>query len=373
MNMEALDSAFLKTLTVLVVEDDPCAREEMAFFLRRRVGTLVTAEDGLQGLEAFRQHQPAIVVTDIQMPHLDGLSMIEAIRLEWPSTPVIVSTAFDLTSYLLRAIELGVDRFVLKPIQAEPLERALTVCAHRLLAEAELALKAQREREALEARHDAARAVLMAGLAHDYNNLLQAILVSVDLAKLVSDPQGASIQFLEMAKRSSEEARLLARRLATLGGASHRLDACEALDPVVQAEVRGAMAGSPVLLTFDLQGGEGQVRHQAEGLAQVLRNLAENARDAMPNGGTLRVATEARGAEYRIRFQDTGPGITPENLGKVFDPYFSTKPRGSVRGMGLGLALCEVLAKAHRGTLSVASEPGHGATFTLCLPLVEPA
>ena len=115
------------------------------------------------------------------------------------------------------------------------------------------------------------------------------------------------------------------------------------------------------------------MRHQAEGLAQVLRNLAENARDAMPNGGTLRVATEARGAEYRIRFQDTGPGITPENLGKVFDPYFSTKPRGSVRGMGLGLALCEVLAKAHRGTLSVASEPGHGATFTLCLPLVEPA
>jgi len=102
-------------------------------------------------------------------------------------------------------------------------------------------------------------------------------------------------------------------------------------------------------------------------LRQVFLNLVANARDAMPNGGTLTVATDLHAGRIRIRFNDTGTGIRPEHLGQIFDTFFTTKT-DSVRGVGLGLSVCYGFIQDHGGDIQVESEWGVGTTFTVLLP-----
>jgi signal transduction histidine kinase len=98
---------------------------------------------------------------------------------------------------------------------------------------------------------------------------------------------------------------------------------------------------------------------------QALLNLMLNAQQAMPDGGTLTVQTEARPGEVCLSLIDTGPGMAPEVLDKVFRPFFSTKPGGS----GLGLATTRKIVQAHGGHIEVQSEVGRGTKFTICLPV----
>ncbi|MFM8331402.1 MAG: diguanylate cyclase domain-containing protein [Candidatus Methylumidiphilus sp.] len=122
----------LKALRVLYVEDDLEIRSQLEHFLARRVGALFCAGDGGEGLDVFRRCQPDIVITDLQMPVMNGLEMIEAIKELAPHTPVIITTAFNETHYLLKAIDLGVDAYVVKPINSAHLERDLLKCARSL-------------------------------------------------------------------------------------------------------------------------------------------------------------------------------------------------------------------------------------------------
>ena len=147
MKHDPQDVAFLKSLTVLYVEDDADTREQLSPFLRHRTGTLLTAQDGLEGLELFRQCRPHIVITDIQMPLLDGLE----IRDLDPNVPIVIATAFEQVDYLLRSIEVGVDQFVGKPIDSRRLEVVLLACARRLRGEQQQRLAAEVFDSSLEA------------------------------------------------------------------------------------------------------------------------------------------------------------------------------------------------------------------------------
>lgn len=131
------DKEYLKRLTVLFVEDDADCRAQIGAFLLRSVGTLVYAVNGLEGRDMFLKHTPHIVVTDIIMPVMDGLSMSEAILRMDPSVPVVVLTGFDDARYLMRAINMGIEKYVTKPIKSEALYNCLLECAHRLRLEEE--------------------------------------------------------------------------------------------------------------------------------------------------------------------------------------------------------------------------------------------
>jgi len=373
------DAAFLKTLTVLHVEDEDLAREGLAIFLRRRVGRLLSAPDGAQGLRAWREAAPDILVTDIQMPLMDGLAMIEAIRAEGGLLPVVITTAFESTGYMLRAIDLGTERFVIKPILGERLEAALLACARRLRTEREMRAKERLEADMARMRHKAGLGILLGGVAHDYNNLLQGILASLETAQMMLPPDAPAAQVLALAGQSGQEARNLSRRLLALAGGIGQPRQVGPLDDLVRDVVGDALAGSPVTLELRLEA-SGDVPHDPANLGMALRNLADNAREAMPGGGRLQVSTarvrlEAGnalglppGCYVRIRMEDEGPGIPAELLPTIFDPYVSTKARGQQRGLGLGLALCEAVARAHKGAIS--AEPGSkGAVLSLHLPL----
>lgn len=128
----AEDQQYLKKLTVLYVEDDADVVEQTGRFLSRYCGTLVTASNGVEGLEFSRQHHPDIIITDIRMPIMDGLTMTRVIRESDNSIPIIVMTAFDQADYLMESINIGIDGYVTKPVETARLLTALYKCAHRL-------------------------------------------------------------------------------------------------------------------------------------------------------------------------------------------------------------------------------------------------
>lgn len=135
-------------ISVLYVEDDKATRDEIFSMLQRRASHVLEAADGIEGLELFISHRPDIVITDIRMPRMDGLQMAKEIGERSPGTPIIVTTAHGDVDYLLQAIDIAVDQYILKPVDTRKLLKALEKGAHMVLLEKEIRTR-ESEREAL--------------------------------------------------------------------------------------------------------------------------------------------------------------------------------------------------------------------------------
>ena len=375
------DQMYLKTLTVLYVEDDPETREQFCEFLSRPVGTLITAADGNEGWEMFHRHSPDIVVTDILMPRKDGLTMAEEIRQIAPTVPIIVITAFEQTDYLMRAINIGIDKYVTKPVNSYLLFECLLECAHRLRAEDQLKLQHQREIQQEWSKHNEAVAILAGGIAHDYNNLMQAILGYAALAKMKVEPGSEASDYLQQVEKCSDDACKLSRMLQFLGTDYLEEMQTGSVMHCIEDSIRRTLAGTSITLMCKYPQDLPEIKFLHHHMQLVSSGMATNALEAMPDGGTLLVSAEQvtvteedfmalePGSYIRIQLADTGTGMTPEVLSKVFYPYYSTKQKGSQKGVGLSLTLCRTVIMKHGGIITAESNPGSGATFNIWLPV----
>lgn len=132
------DRELLKGIAVLYVEDEPDIRDELSLILKRWVGTLYTAADGAGGLEAFKKYRPDIVITDIRMPRMDGLTMSSEIKKAGGGTPIVVTTASNEVDSLITAIDIGIDKYVLKPTEPKVLIKSLCQIARALFQKREI-------------------------------------------------------------------------------------------------------------------------------------------------------------------------------------------------------------------------------------------
>lgn len=123
---------YIGTLRVLHVEDDAIIQFSIASMLEAQVGEVLTAANGREGLDIFERERPDIVITDIRTPIMSGLEMVEAIRSRDVEVPIIVTTAHNETDYLMKAIELGIDKYVVKPLDRAQLTQAVSKCGHLL-------------------------------------------------------------------------------------------------------------------------------------------------------------------------------------------------------------------------------------------------
>ncbi len=245
--------------------------------------------------------------------------------------------------------------------------------------------KAEQQREILEAQLRLAQKMeavgrLAGGVAHDFNNLLMVIQNYTDLARQTLPFSSPAWEALGRVTEAALQAAGVTRALLTFGrqvpAAKQPID----LRPVVESSVRmlhRTLPGSIRIVTDLPEKHVLGVLGDATQLQQVLMNLAINARDAMPEGGTLRItAAHARigsGKDARpgihLIVSDTGTGISPDIVEHVFDPFFSTKPID--KGTGLGLSVVHGIVKDHNGTVAVDPRPGKGAVFTIALPRYE--
>lgn len=376
------DDSYLKTLVVLHVEDDELVRQQFSLFLKNRVGKFITADNGDNGLRIYREESPDIVITDILMPVMNGLDMVQEIRKINRTVPIIVTTAFEQTNFLMRSIENGVDKYVVKPVKIDLLYAALLHCAHRLLGEEVLARQRKMELESLRVKHLESLGVLAGGLAHDFNNLLQVILGYISLARTHAESGSRIDQFLATAEKSSDQARELGQRLLTLVNRDQELQ--EKTDiAIILPVVTAVFEGSGIATEFDLPDTLPEILFNKEQLEQIVTCLATNAREAMPEGGgnflvtanILKVGDDdlrlAAGNYLHLTFSDTGHGISPENLSRLFEPYFTTKQLDSKKGTGLSLAICHAVIGIKRGSIHAESIKGQGTTFHLYIPAAD--
>jgi signal transduction histidine kinase len=368
-------------ISILYVEDEHDTRAQVTRTLQSRGYSVTTACDGREGLTLFHEVMPDIVLTDIMMPHLNGLTMSRMIRETVPDAIIICMTAFSDTSYMIEAIDIGINQFVLKPVEFTRLFAALERCQETvLLRRHQQLLEAEKQR----AHKMEAIAILAGGMAHDFNNLLQVILGYVSLARMNAAPGSKTETMLAIVEKSAESAKVLSSRLLTFakGGDVFKkpLQLAQLIRPQVEAEL-GSI--EQVNVQFDLPDTLPLVQADADQFQQVITQLTRNAREAMPHGGTLHilVTTEelpdkndfgiASGSYLHILFSDTGIGIPEENMERIFDPYFSTKDFGSLKGTGLGLALCSSIIKHHNGHIHAESSPGEETRFHLYLPILS--
>jgi len=233
------------------------------------------------------------------------------------------------------------------------------------------------------------------GVAHDFNNLLAAITGYSSLAKTTIPKDHEAIKLLEGVEEAAEQAGGVTNSLLTFSQKTVTEKAPVELRGLVEKSVRLLRRVLPagVELVADTAGEAAVwVRADRTQMQQIVLNLAINARDAMPDCGTLRVSvsrmpTDRResaasagsrtfalapgceGPVARLVVSDTGTGMSPEVQARIFEPFFTTKPRG--QGTGLGLAIIHGIVKDHGGRIEVESEPARGTTFTVVLPSLE--
>jgi two-component system, cell cycle sensor histidine kinase and response regulator CckA len=220
---------------------------------------------------------------------------------------------------------------------------------------------------------------LAAGVAHDFNNLLTVVATGVEqLDRELEEPELDRELVEEIVTElgdAAERAAGLTRQLLLFGRQQVLTPKVIDLNELIQDASRllQRLVGEDVVLTTSLCPQIRPVEIDPGSLTQVLMNLAVNARDAMPGGGELTIATgegEREGRHWvRLHVRDTGPGIEPAVRARLFEPFFTTKPAG--KGTGLGLAVVHGIVEQSGGRIAVDSRPGHGADFAIELPAAE--
>ena len=223
---------------------------------------------------------------------------------------------------------------------------------------------------------------LAGGIAHDFNNLLGVIVGYTIMAHREAADVDTRRESAEEVLKAADKAKQLIRKLLAFSQEhvlhSELLDVNAALQDL--QKMLGRILGDTIELRLQLDEATGCVLADSTQIEQVVMNLVVNARDAMPRGGAITIAAEKVHVEPKLRgfeealpgdyvsiaVRDTGSGIDPSVLGKIFEPFFSTKTEAG--GTGLGLAIVYSAVKRHRGHIRVESQPGHGTEVTVLLP-----
>ena len=245
----------------------------------------------------------------------------------------------------------------------------------------DIADRKRMEKELLKTHKLESVGLLAGGIAHDFNNLLTAILGNITLAKAYSPPEGKVSDRLSEAERTLTLAKGLTQQLLTFSRGGAPVRETSYIRNLIKDSATFTLTGSNVGCDYSINPDLWPVDIDKGQLCQVINNLVLNARHAMPDGGVITLSAEnikvgnSKGAdanmallkngEYiRITVADCGIGIEKKYLDKIFDPYFTTKQKGS----GLGLATSYSIIKNHDGRITVESKPGAGTTFYIYLP-----
>ena len=241
--------------------------------------------------------------------------------------------------------------------------------------------RARLEGEILRASKLESVGILAGGIAHDFNNLLTVVMGNITLATLDSQAMASAGRWLQDAERGVMRARDLTQQLLTFARGGEPVRSAVRLPEVVTEAANFALHGSKVRCEFAIEEGLWTAEVDKGQIGQVVQNLVINAVQAMPDGGVMHIAMRNQhlsnstvrqlddGDYLCIVISDTGTGIRPEHLARIFDPYFTTKHSGS----GLGLATVYSIIRKHQGHIEVESELGRGTRFRFWLPAVPDA
>lgn len=372
---------------LLLIDDEPGIRRMLALDLGADGYDVVTAEDGAGGLALFGRLKQDIVITDLKMPGLDGIEVLRRIKQQSPATEVIVITGHGDMDLAIKSLQLDASDFITKPINGEELAVALNRARERLRLKAQLkAYTEELETRVAEATAKvvqnerlAAVGQTVSSLVHALKNMLTGLrggtyMVRQGLERLDRELAG---QGLDMVERNLRRVSELVQDLLTL--AKPREPELAPTDLVALCREAACCLGpeakrKDVELTCALDEDAAPIMAQVEDRAilDALMNLVGNAIDAAGtvSKGRVRLGVGVREDEACLWVEDNGPGLDDEAQQRIFQGFYSSK---GAAGTGLGLMVCQKVAREHGGRVEYQSRPGLGATFRIILPLQGPS
>jgi PAS domain S-box-containing protein len=240
------------------------------------------------------------------------------------------------------------------------------------------------EEELLRSRKLESIGLLAGGIAHDFNNLLTVIMGSISLAQSRSGQNNTPE--LDNALQALYRAKDLTHKFTTFSSGGDPIKVAHNIEEVTRSAVEFALSGSNIRPIFSIAPDLPRVNIDQGYIGQAMYNILENSKQVMKKGGTLRVTIQkligageslstnlpvVEGAYVAVDFEDSGCGIVPEHLSKIFDPYFTTAEMGAQKGKGLGLTITHSIIKKHGGYTFVDSTVGKGTRLRLLLPALR--
>ncbi len=375
---------------ILIVDDTPANLWVLGELLKKEYEVRV-ATNGLEAMEIVKSISPDLILLDIIMPGLDGYEVCRRLKQnpDFRMIPVIFISALGMPDQKIQAFQEGAVDYITKPFQAE--EVMARVRTHIELSKLkdlkrEIAERKLFEKRMIQMQRLEAIGTLAGGIAHDFNNILSPIMALAEL--LMMDLPAGSPEY-DRAAEIHEAGRRAANLVGQILSFSrpqehHKMPVRIQLILKEVVKLSRATIPSNIEIIHSIQNDCGPVLADPTNIHQVAMNLITNAYHAVEKeGGTISIqltqtvlsSEELAGCnltpgKYALfSVSDTGHGISPENLEKIFEPYFTTKEQG--KGTGLGLSVVFGIVKDHGGLVQVSSQVGRGSAFKIYLPLIE--
>ncbi len=373
---------------ILLVDDEAGLRKVLSLSLEDRGYTVYTAANGKEALEQFERRLPAIVLTDIKMPGMDGIDLLKTIKALSADTEIIMITGHGDIELAIKSLKFDATDFITKPIDDDILDIALKRAKERIEMRGQLKaytenlerLVEEKTRQLLQSERLAAMGETVAGLSHAIKNISGGLKGGAFVVEKGLDLNNSKYlqQGWRMVRDNVDRIQQLSLDLLNIANPSDAqrvsLDPNQPLSQVFEL-MQPTARQFGIELVLSTQSSIPKALLEPEGMYRCLLNLVTNAMDACLQGGgckdsariELLCAEDDQGIFYQVI--DNCGGMDQAVQDRIFNAFFSTK--GS-RGTGIGLMLTRKIVESHGGCIEVHSTKGHGSTFTIRLPSNSP-
>ncbi len=360
---------------LLLVDDEEAFVTTLAERLEARGYETHVALDGEQALDFLLDSDVDVVVLDVGLPGLGGLDIMREIKSVRPYAQVVMLTGADDVSTAVAGMKLGATDYLVKPAPMDLLVKSLESAKTRRAIEEEGLRMQQIEKLA-------SLGALAEGVAHEISNPVNIMVNEAGwISELLEEdgfkdvPDRAEIQrALDTIKRQGKRCRAIIEKLQALGGRVDPKPRETDLNRLIPSLVEKARERADILgvaIETEVDQGLPVLVCSPSDLEKALQNIVDNALDAMEtNAGVMRITAQRDESGVVISVADSGLGMEPATLARIFDPFFSTKKVG--KGMGLGLSITHSILKTMGGSVSAISNPHHGTILTVRLPIPAP-
>ncbi len=380
---------------ILVVDDEVGPRESLKMILEPAY-TVITANNGKEGIILFEEKSPDMVISDIRMPHMTGVELMKAVKTANPDVPMVLITGYGTLETAQEAVRAGAADYISKPYDVAEIRRVVknALAEGRKKREtSQTIMRLQQMNTELEQHirdldKKASIGDLSAEMIHDLNNpmsILRGYIAlledSLACSRQSGGNEGEEKEFLDIIKEQIDRCMRLTQNFLDYARNANRKWEAEDINSIIEDALfvlRVRMRSANIELETEFAPDLPETWVQATPLQQVFYNLVSNAVEAMASigGGNLQIQSmllesDSASPMIRVSIRDTGPGIPPEIVSKIFTPFFTTKPKG--KGTGLGLSICKRVVEEHQGRISVEVDSDQGTCFHVDIPILQKA
>ena len=370
--------------TILLVDDEPDIRDVLSLSLSDMGYHVYEAENGDEALRIFKDVQPAMVMTDIKMPGMDGIELLKKIKHENPETEVIMITGHGDMDLAIRSLKFEATDFITKPINVDALELALQRVREKIFTRQKLKEYTENleillhEKTELQS-HLASLGLMIGSISHGIKGLLTGLDGGIYLLDSGFTKKN-EVQIKEgwdVVKLTVERIRKMVTDILFYAKErdlrSERIDIRNFVEEIAK-ELNPKLKGQKIKLVDDFDANLGEFEIDVTYVHSALLNIIENATDACLRDKTKKSHKIIFGASKHeekiiLEVTDNGIGMDSETQDKIFTPFFSSK---GTKGTGLGLFIANTIIEQHGGEINVKSNVGQGTLFQIKIPRKPP-